>query len=210
MGDKAERIIKFAASEGYELAHYGESAGDGQAVGVIILVRMTERRVCDTDMGNAYKAATELRRALDRVTAERDPKGPGLRRMYRDQIERIYQAACVTPIYIEELPNRYSPEEYNRPWYRVTSSIGHIVLGWRRHVMNVDWEHTVVRLKGEELFAGEGTTCGDTFIHARGEENAARYVRRLHEAAARGNTCADCGRPEQGNRHGLGVCYFGG
>lgn len=104
---------------------------------------------------------------------------------HRAEIARIYEVAGVTTIYVEELPNGYCPNPccLNRPWFRVTSAIGHVVIGWRKRVISIDWKDSLVKKSGEELFPDENVTRSETGIHAWSVQKATEYVRRLHEAA---------------------------
>ena len=78
----------------------------------------------------------------------------------------------------------------NRPWFLVTSPIGHIKIGWRKSVINIDWSRSVVKKSGMELFPDENVTRGDArddgggrFIHAGGIDVAIRYLKVLSAAA---------------------------
>lgn len=177
-----DAIKQAAAAEGYELAYSEESYGS-TSFGLIIFAKMSERKLCEDD--HLYAEASAIRRKLQTTSVKLDLDGPALRRRYRDEVVGVYRAAGVEAVYVEELPNGYCSEPccINRPWFRVTSRIGHVVIGWRKSVMSIDWKDSQVKASGEELFPAEQTTRLETGIHAWGVERAAAYVRRLHEAA---------------------------
>lgn len=186
MSMNIDKIVSAAAEEGYEVAHTQESYGE-HLFGLVILVKMSERKL---DLRNRdgitfIRAANDIKKGLEKVSAEIDPKGPEQRARYRKEIEDIYAAAGVTTIYLEELPNGYSDDAFflNRPWFRVTSSIGHVVIGWRKSVISIDWKDSTVKTISNEIFHGEDVTKYEHLIHAHGRTKATEYVRRLHEAS---------------------------
>lgn len=180
--DSIGRIRQAAEAEGYELAHAQESWGE-TAFGLAILVKMSERKLDrDKDSNVFYRVADEIRDALGTVSAHLDPEGPAQREQCRAQIEGIYRSAGVEAIYMEPLPNGYCPDPccLNKPWFRVTSRIGHVVIGWRKSVISIDWNDSTVKESGEDLFPAEDVTRWGTGVHAWGVAKATEYIRRLH------------------------------
>lgn len=178
-----ERIKAEAEKQGYELAHGQESIGE-HVFGLLIFVRMSQRKVCSADSPVLYRAADEIQEGLARVTAQTDPKAPMTRAVYRDEVVEIYARAGAGTIYIEELPNEYCKRAccLNRPWFRVTSALGHVVIGRRKRVFSIDWKDSRVALDGHVLFPDEDVTRWETGIHAWSVDKAVEYVRRLHDA----------------------------
>lgn len=184
-------------TDGYEFVHGEESSyGDGSTFGLKIFVRMRTRKVftdakrfkfaCEEDYTVLYRAARDIKKGLETNSAKLDPEGPATRQSYRNEVERIYRDAGVTTIFVEELPNGYCSDTccLNRPWFRVTSSIGHVVIGWRKRVMSIDWSTTTVKKSGEELFPEEKVTKLDHGIHAWGADVAVEYLKKLHAEGA--------------------------
>ncbi len=176
--DTFEKVREFATSIGYERA-YGEESDSG--FGLFILVKMKGRKIVDED--DFYKPARQIRKDIETVSAKLDPEGPAKRERCRAEIAGIYSAAGVGVIYMEELPNRHCPDPccLNTPWFRVTSKIGHVVIGRQRSVISIDWKDSTVKKTGEELFPEEKVTRWDVGIHAYGMGAVTRYIRRLHE-----------------------------
>jgi hypothetical protein len=176
-----ERIRQVAEEDGYELVHGEESSGR-DFFGLLIFVKMSERKFDDKDYNHVYDAARALRRGFKTVSANVDPEAAKSRASYRREIEDIYRAAGTPAIYMEEIPNGYCSEPccLNKPWFRVTSSIGHVDIGWRKRVISIDWKDTQVKASGKELFPDEDVTRDATGIHAWGAEKAAEYLQRLH------------------------------
>lgn len=84
-------------------------------------------------------------------------------------------------IYVEAIPNGYDSSGYSRhlPWFKVTTTKGRITIGWRKHVINIDWSELDNKKKAEELFPTENVTKGDYDIHAWGYEKAKEYVAKI-------------------------------
>jgi hypothetical protein len=178
-----DKIRQMVEAEGYEVASGEESYSD-HMFGLVILTKMSERKLCDRDNIVLLRAANEIKKGLQTISAELDPEGLAKRTLYRAEIEKIYEYAGVSAIYMEELPNGYcrQPCCLNKPWFRVTSTIGHVVIGWRKHVLSIDWKDSRIAKNGEELFS-DNVTRWETGIHAQDVNEAAEYIRALHMRA---------------------------
>jgi len=80
------------------------------------------------------------------------------------------------PIYAEQIPNEY--DKSNRPWFLVTTKIGHIKIGWRKRVIVLDWSCTTNKGRAVDLFADD-VTKDVHMIHAWGYEKAKEYIAKL-------------------------------
>jgi len=82
------------------------------------------------------------------------------------------------PIFVEEVPNGYCPNECckDRPWFLVATHIGHILIGWRKRVISICWDRTTVKHTADEMFPTENVTKYDRTIHAWGYEKARAYL----------------------------------
>lgn len=100
--------------------------------------------------------------------------------------EKELLALFEKPIFAERIPNEYwgvnSPYSINHPWFLVTTNIGHIKIGWRKRVINIDWSNTLLKDEtADKLFPNENVTKGDNYIHAWGYEKAKEYINILHK-----------------------------
>lgn len=80
------------------------------------------------------------------------------------------------PIFAEKIPNEY--DKSNRPWFVVTTKIGHIKIGWRKRVIVIDWSRTTNKGRAVDLFEDDVTKDAH-MIHAWGYEKAKQYIERL-------------------------------
>ena len=97
---------------------------------------------------------------------------------YREILDAAgYVKWLTTPI-----PNEYWPEE--APWCLARGPKGSLKLGWRKRVLNIDWEglNQNEKLDAEKLFPDENVTKGGAYIHAWGKEKAVEYLQKLREA----------------------------
>lgn len=116
------------------------------------------------------------------VTAQNDPTTKERQECARSVFRSIFQRAGLPAIYMEQLPNGYCDKSccIHEPWWRVTSRLGPITIGWRKRVINIDWSNSAVPKNCvKELFADEDVTKAETMIHAWSEEKAVDYLRRL-------------------------------
>lgn len=79
----------------------------------------------------------------------------------------------------KETTNKYAGIYVNDPWFLVYTKIGMIEIGWRTHVISIDWTDTGVKQTAEELFPDENVTKEGKLIHAYGFEKAKLYIQKL-------------------------------
>lgn len=97
---------------------------------------------------------------------------------YREILDAAgYEKWLTTPI-----PNEYWPDD--APWCLARGPKGSLKIGWRKRVLNIDWEglNQNSKLDTSKLFPGEDVTKGGTYIHAWGKEKAVEYLKKLLEA----------------------------
>lgn len=103
-------------------------------------------------------------------------------RTTRQQFEKVLRDAGYERYVMDAIPNGYHRDGQGPPWFVVKMPFGDIVIGWRKHVMQIDWESTKKDLS--HLFREEDVTKGPFYIHAWGLEKATRYLARIREALA--------------------------
>ncbi len=89
----------------------------------------------------------------------------------------------VRPIPVQ---NRYGESEYGGPWFEVTTEFGVITIGWRRHVINIDWGATGRDLAG--LFEDAGSSRALHDVHAFEIKQAVDYLTQIREGMMREST----------------------
>jgi len=85
-------------------------------------------------------------------------------------------------IYVEDIPNEYWNAAHGTPWLMVTTPKGRIKIGWRKRVIVVDWEQSVISANTESLFPDEDVTKSGKMIHAWGYGKATEYLKKILES----------------------------
>jgi len=96
--------------------------------------------------------------------------------------QKVELLSCFeSPIYVNEIPNGYSNGPYWElfPWFEVTTKVGIITIGWRKRVIEIDWEKTRGTKGSDALFRNEDVTKGDYMIHAWSVSDAKRYIHEI-------------------------------
>lgn len=83
----------------------------------------------------------------------------------------------------ELLPNGYDRSwRLALPWFGFDTAFGRVVVGWRKHVLSIDWSGTSFR--GQ--VTADTVTHTDTLVHAWSYEKAEEYLRALWGALRSG------------------------
>lgn len=120
------------------------------------------------------KVGTEINNILHLQAAQLDPKTPERKQETKAAFKKAFAAAGFNSIFMQEIPNEYcgtdEVEALSNPWYIITTSIGHIKVGWSRHAIRLDWSQTTIKKSTEEIFPGEGSRYDDKAVHPFGYE----------------------------------------
>lgn len=133
-----------------------------------------------------YEAEKILMRAIEEVRVRRDPELPARIQRTRTDFAGSFAAAGFEPIYMRQIPNEYGPPDAHKlysPWYEVTTDLGVFKVGWRRHVIALDWAR--VDAPGNALlalFADQDVTKDEEGIHAWGHKALIDYLGRIRQA----------------------------
>ncbi len=160
---------EFQYVDAYKSESHGRFGSTGVKIGISI-----SRKLTDADKRAIWKAAEMIGKQLATESIRLDLADTTARNQEKADILALFDA----PIYAEEIPNEYDVDSL-RPWFRVTTNVGHIKIGWRRHVICISWNGTKVRESAMSLFPNENVTRDNTTIHAENYEDAKRYIRTL-------------------------------
>jgi len=129
----------------------------------------------------ANEASSILERALMIEAIKQDERAQKRRTLEREQIISLFPNL----IFVEEIPNGYCSSWCcaHLPWFVVTTIVGRITIGWRKRVINIDWEAIEKAKMAQELFPKEEVTKGDKYIHAWGVEKAREYIAAIIDSA---------------------------
>jgi len=154
---------------------YKHEAWGTPTIGVKILVSCPHE-LSDEEKMVIQKANDAIFAALDKGYFLQDERNIKCVKETKEKILNLF----TEPIFVEEIPNDYYSQDCC-PWFIVTTKIGHIKIGWRRRVINIDWSKTIIKKLANELFSNEDVTKDLYSIHAWGYEKAKEYLDILHK-----------------------------
>lgn len=98
--------------------------------------------------------------------------------MQEEYLRAIFLLADVPITGLWRLANQYDAGLTQiKPWWLVSTSIGMIVVGWRKRVISIDWAASRVR----RIITSHETTKEETYVHAWSYAHAVEYVKELHQ-----------------------------
>jgi hypothetical protein len=171
---------------GYRQVAFREDVGK-ETVGIQILMKLppgVEADGLNAKLGyKLHHMAEEVMEGVRVIATTQAPDFQEKKNALRSQFRVVFAEAGLAPVYMKEIPNEYCAQAccLHRPWLIVTTRVGHFKIGWRKSVMNIDWKETELAANGEQLFANEGVTVGERFIHAWSYGKATAYLRKLLE-----------------------------
>ena len=166
----------------FQLAH-AQAGSDGS--GVAIYIRGARPLPPEVEKV-ARKYGSDIVTAVEEAKARLDPETEIVAKCVQAWLLACFADAGLTPVFSESVPNEYWPDARDRlrsPWLLVTTRLGHVKIGWRKSVIQIDWSRTVVEANGRELFPETKNTVGDRHVHAWSLPEAAEMLRRLAQAA---------------------------
>jgi hypothetical protein len=162
----------------YILAHRHETFDHGKPMGVKIYIA-TGRKPTTQEENLAWKLGDQMFNEIWHTNTLQNPESIANAAKDKEDILKLFEGKS---IYVEEIPNGYCSQPCccNKPWFIITTPIGHIQIGWRKRVINIDWTRTLQKKIGIDLFPKEDVTKGEHYIHAWGYEKAKEYLDIIH------------------------------
>ncbi|UTU09736.1 hypothetical protein CcrBL47_gp452 [Caulobacter phage BL47] len=105
--------------------------------------------------------------------------------MTREEINGLLALSGIQPVLgaggegVWEIPDGYVRDRAV-PWWLVRTDWGMLKIGWRKRVINIDWEDTPVR---EKIIDEVNITSEETYVHAWSKADAVRYLTEWRKAA---------------------------
>jgi hypothetical protein len=161
----------------WKTVHKKEAWGDYN-YGIEIRVAVP-RDLNENDERAMYKIADEIESAIMSETVRLDPKVAEYRKKEREDLLACFKGR---DILVEEIPNGYCSRWCcsQTPWFKVTTSNGVVTLGWRKSVIQIEWEPRVFAgLTAEMIFPDENVTKSGRMIHAHGLNKAEEYISKI-------------------------------
>lgn len=162
----------------YILAAKQETLGGKYMVGVQINVATRDNRnLSDEEKSEISYLADKIYQLLLKGCAKADPEDVAAGQKETKDLLACFPLRCS----YEEIPNGYSNGYYtvNRPWLKVSTYKGTVIIGWRKRVISIDWSQSNVKERANELFPDEDVTKDERLIHAWGYEKATEYLKKI-------------------------------
>lgn len=133
------------------------------------------RELTDNDKNNLREHVENIVKSLAEETIRLDPESKITADKEKSDILSLFRQR---EIYVEEIPNGYCSDYCCKhlAWFIVTTKKGRIKIGWRKRVINITWDDSLIKEKAEILFPNEDVTKFDKTIHAWGLEKAKEYI----------------------------------
>ena len=108
----------------------------------------------------------------------------------RDVAESLFKMAGFKIILTRAITNQYDP--YNGPWFLIQTEFGVIMMGWRKHVINIDWSFCEYRgIITQDTIYDEGkvkVSTDENWTHAWSYEKALEYLSTLYRDMKKSDT----------------------
>jgi hypothetical protein len=133
------------------------------------------RELTDVDKNNILMHVENILISLKDEKLNLDPK---VKEEAAENKRDILSLFSEQKIFVEEIDNEYMIHPYSKhyPWFVVTTSKGRIKIGWRKRVLNICWDDSIIKESAKELFPDEDVTKFDKTIHAWGYDKAKEYI----------------------------------
>lgn len=133
------------------------------------------RELTDNDHWNIREYADKMIKALMEETIKLDPNSKLVAEQDKKDILSLFGDRS---IFVDEIPNGYCSEYCCKhlPWFIVTTKKGRIKIGWRKRVIHIDWEDSIIKEDADTLFPDEDVTKFGKGIHAWGLDKAKEYI----------------------------------
>lgn len=162
---------------GYTISQMTEGFGPIGNLGVVLLLKHN-LKLTEEDRWPFAGLVDEAYKTLQDISYREDPERPAREAKIKADLIACFGYDC-QPIYVKEIPNEYFGR-LSEPWLIVTTAIGHIKIGWRKRVIQIDWSQTDLVKTAEDLFPEENVTKDKQMIHAWSYEKAKEYLSVLH------------------------------
>lgn len=167
-----------------------ESSGDFfiPGFGIRILVAINDPTLLNAELllRAGHQATKIVQNALMLEHAQRDPNTELTRAKEKAAFQEAFSKAGFPLIYMEQITNEYCVADdvgaLRSPWYAVTTPLGHFKVGWRRHVIVLDWSRTTVTAQAPRLFPMDhqrGITMEGQTAHCYGYEKLQEYLQTI-------------------------------
>jgi len=155
-----------------------KSEGHGSYGGFGIEIRVAGSQLPDLKLDAIANAASDAADKIEHEVRKAVIAGSEAGKLETAALRNSILALFPERIFAEEIPNGYCYRWccQHLPWFIITTEVGRFKIGWRKHVIHIEWIDTIGTKTAEALFHTENVTKGERFIHAHSLEDARRYI----------------------------------
>lgn len=124
-----------------------------------------------------YDAVDKIRDEILRLIRSNDDE----RKQKVNSVKQSLMDCFDGPIYVEEIPNGYCSSWCceDKHWLKVTTEIGHFVIGWRSSVIQLEWNETIVSQTSKDLFPDNHQSNSTRSVHVDTYKQAKEYIKTI-------------------------------
>ena len=121
-----------------------------------------------------HDAVELIESAVMEQIVKNDPQAIERAKVEKQGIVALFPDKC----FVKEIPNGYCSRWCCKhlPWFVVTTPVGPITIGWRKRVIEINWNEVPLAQSSGYLFPNEDVTKDDKMIHAWSLEKAKEYI----------------------------------
>lgn len=104
----------------------------------------------------------------------------------QEKVLSLFMLADIKVLDMDEIPNQYWPRvpDYlelrdKSPWWLVYTEFGTIKIGWRKRVMQIDWNRFEDEKASAVIVTDDDVTKSPYNVHAYSEPKAVEYLQNL-------------------------------
>ena len=113
----------------------------------------------------------------------KDCNKKNLKETETEKFKECFENAGFKKIKLLPIPNEYCQCDICTDWFNVVTKFGVIKIGWRKHVINIDWSDCYSdEADGTKIFQEEDVTKDKNYIHAWSWEKCTEYLIKLRKS----------------------------
>jgi hypothetical protein len=164
------------ATENIQRVHHSQAYGSKGKKCIIEIYVDAGREFTKEEKWAFRDAADLIQKAVSNASYALDKEEQQLGEEHTQKLINLFGER---KIFIEKIENGYWKEDVHNPWLIVTTDKGHIKIGWRKRVIQIEWDKTIVDKKADDLFPDEDVTKEGKMIHAWTYEKAQEYLNKI-------------------------------
>jgi hypothetical protein len=168
----------FDDSKYKQTSSYEAQGGIAGPHGVKVYTFVRDREITPEEQSEIGRLTEAIAKVIQTGTVKANAENVAAGHKEVEDLLKCFGNASGTHI---EIPNGYcnQPCCINKPWLKVATARGYIIIGWRKRVIEISWDESFIKETASDLFPDEDVTKSGKLIHAWGYEKAKEYLAKL-------------------------------